>query len=156
MSRARVCGRGGGAAGGDVNFLRRRIGLHRNAVKVAAKIVVGTSKSNKNRTVELLKFVVDALAETAAEEDRYPAPSTMPKVRFHVPPSDRACAAAHRCLVGDQRRGEPKGGPEDAGPLCERGHDLRCVRRFVRLRPAVCCAECGAKCGHARLTPANG
>lgn len=34
---------------GDVNFLRRRIELHRNAVQVGTRIVVGTLKSNENR-----------------------------------------------------------------------------------------------------------
>ena len=34
---------------GDVDFLHRRIGLHRNAVQVGAKVIVGTLKSNENR-----------------------------------------------------------------------------------------------------------
>lgn len=35
---------------GDVDFLRRRIELHRNAVQVNSRFVVGSLKSNKNRT----------------------------------------------------------------------------------------------------------
>lgn len=54
----------------DIDFLRRRIHLHRNAVQVGSKIVVGTLKSNKNRTVMLPNFVFDALAETAKGKDR--------------------------------------------------------------------------------------
>jgi len=54
----------------DVDFLRRRIELHRNAVQVGTRIVVGTLKSNENRTVVLPKFVVDALAETAKGKGR--------------------------------------------------------------------------------------
>jgi integrase len=50
---------------GDVEFLRRRIELHRNAVQVGSKVIVGTLKSNENRTVVLPRFVIDALAETA-------------------------------------------------------------------------------------------
>jgi integrase len=50
---------------GDVDFLRRRIDLHRNAVQVGTKIVVGSLKSNENRTIVLPRFVMDALAETA-------------------------------------------------------------------------------------------
>ena len=46
----------------DVDFLRRRIELHRNAVPVGSSSVVGTLKSNKNRTVVLPAFVVDELA----------------------------------------------------------------------------------------------
>jgi integrase len=55
---------------GDVDFLRRRIELHRNAVKVSNRIVVGTLKSNRNRTVVLPGFVIDALAQTAAGKSR--------------------------------------------------------------------------------------
>jgi integrase len=55
---------------GDVDFLRRRIELHRNAVQVGTKVVVGTLKSNENRTVVLPKFVIDALAETAKGKGR--------------------------------------------------------------------------------------
>jgi integrase len=55
---------------GDVDFLRRRIELHRNAVQVGTKIVVGTLKSNENRTVVLPNFVIDALAATAKGRGR--------------------------------------------------------------------------------------
>lgn len=54
----------------DIDFLRRRVQLHRNAVKVGGEIVVGTLKSNKNRTVVLPAFVVDALASTAQGKGR--------------------------------------------------------------------------------------
>jgi integrase len=49
----------------DVNFLRRRVDLHRNAVQVGAEFAVGSLKSNKSRVVVLPGFVIDALAETA-------------------------------------------------------------------------------------------
>jgi Phage integrase family len=48
-----------------IDFLRRRIQLHRNAVMVNGAVAVGTLKSNKNRMVVLPQFVVDALAKTA-------------------------------------------------------------------------------------------
>ena len=49
----------------DVDFLRRRITLHTNAVKVGGDFAVGSLKSNKNRTVVVPVFVVDALARSA-------------------------------------------------------------------------------------------
>ena len=55
---------------GDVDFLRRRIELHRDAVAVGSTIVVGTLKSNKNRMVVVPEFVIDALAETAKGKER--------------------------------------------------------------------------------------
>lgn len=54
----------------DVDFLRRRVALHRNAVKVGGEFVVGSLKSNKNRTVALPAFVIDALAQTANGKGR--------------------------------------------------------------------------------------
>jgi integrase len=54
----------------DVDFLRRRVELHRNAVMVNTRIVVGTLKSNKDRAVVLPAFVVDAIAATAAGKGR--------------------------------------------------------------------------------------
>jgi integrase len=54
----------------DVDFLRRRVRLHRNAVQVGREFAVGSLKSNKNRTVVLPSFVIDALAKTAEGKDR--------------------------------------------------------------------------------------
>lgn len=54
----------------DVDFLRRRITLHRNAVQVGRQIVVGSLKSGENRTVVLAGFVADALARDCEGKGR--------------------------------------------------------------------------------------
>ena len=54
----------------DIDFLRRRIALHRNVVRVRSQFVVGSLKSNKNRTVVVPAFVMDALAATAVGKGR--------------------------------------------------------------------------------------
>jgi integrase len=54
----------------DIDFLRRRVELHRNAVTVGRQTFVGTLKSGKNRTVVLPTFVTDALAQTAKGKGR--------------------------------------------------------------------------------------
>jgi integrase len=54
----------------DVDFLRRRIELHRNAVAVGKGFEVGSLKSGKNRAVVLPGFVIDALAQTAEGKGR--------------------------------------------------------------------------------------
>lgn len=54
----------------DIDFLRRRVSLHRNAVKVGGRFEVGSLKSNRNRTVAVPSFVIDALADTAAGKIR--------------------------------------------------------------------------------------
>jgi integrase len=55
---------------GDVNFLRRRIDLHRNAVRVGSSVVVGTLKSGKNRAIVLPRLVINELAATAQGKRR--------------------------------------------------------------------------------------
>ena len=59
----------------DVDFLRRRIHLHRNAVTVGKQTWLGTLKSGKNRTVALPGFVTDALAQTCKGKQRTRAPT---------------------------------------------------------------------------------
>ena len=53
-----------------VDFLRRRISLHRNAVRAGAQSILGTLKSNKNRTVALPGFVIEALSVTGEGKRR--------------------------------------------------------------------------------------
>ena len=55
---------------GDIDFLRRRILLHRNAVAMGKHFEVGSLKSNKNRSVALPAFVIDAVAQTAEGKGR--------------------------------------------------------------------------------------
>lgn len=54
----------------DIDFLRRRVALHRNAVTIGRQTFVGTLKRGKNRTVVLPAFVADALAQTAHGKGR--------------------------------------------------------------------------------------
>ncbi|QFS93781.1 Transposase [Mycobacterium sp. THAF192] len=49
---------------GDVDFLKRRVVLHENAVTVGTRVHVGTLKSGEKRTVALAGFVVEELAKT--------------------------------------------------------------------------------------------
>lgn len=48
----------------DIDFLRHRVELHRNAVTVSTRTIVGTLKSGQNRTLALAAFVVEELAAT--------------------------------------------------------------------------------------------
>ncbi len=54
----------------DIDFFRRRITLHRNAVRVGREVVVGTLKSGKSRAVVLPQPVIDALAVTCEGKGR--------------------------------------------------------------------------------------
>lgn len=49
---------------GDIDFLKRKVVLHENAVTVGADVHLGTLKSGKDRTVVLPKFVVEEIAKT--------------------------------------------------------------------------------------------
>ena len=69
----------------DVDFLRRRLVLHENAVAVGGRTHVGTLKTGHSRSVALPAFVVDELAATCAGKDRddliWPARSTAARRR---------------------------------------------------------------------------
>jgi integrase len=54
----------------DIDWLQCRISLTRNAVMVGGTVVMGTLKGNKNRTVVVPRFVIDALSATAAGKSR--------------------------------------------------------------------------------------
>lgn len=54
----------------DIDFLKRKIVLHENAVSVGSKVHVGTLKSGKHRTIALPGFVVDELSRTCDGKER--------------------------------------------------------------------------------------
>ena len=62
--------RGGGAAGGRHRLATSSRDLTRNAVRSTVDVVVGTLKGDKNRTVALPAFVLDALAESCQGKGR--------------------------------------------------------------------------------------
>lgn len=49
---------------GDIDFLKRRVTLHENAVTVGGDVHLGSLKSGKSRTVVLPAFVVEELSKT--------------------------------------------------------------------------------------------
>ena len=63
----------------DIDFLRRRISLHRNVTQVRGQMIEGTLKSNKSRVVVVPTFVIEAVAATAEGKARgdllWPNPS---------------------------------------------------------------------------------
>lgn len=54
----------------DVDFLRRRITLHRNAVTVGSTTHVGSLKTGNNRVVPLPGFAAEAIAKTCEGKER--------------------------------------------------------------------------------------
>jgi len=78
----------------DVDFLRRRIELHRNVVRVRSQFVVGSLKSHKNRTVVVPAFVMDALAASAAGKGREDLLWTAPYGGYLRPPGGESCSPA--------------------------------------------------------------
>jgi integrase len=99
----------------DVNFLRRRVELHCNAVAVRGQMIVGSLKSGKSRIVVLPAFVVDELSRTC--EGKGPDELLWPSVSggYQHPPRVRSwlSRAVTRC--------------QDADPSFPRitAHDLR-------------------------------
>jgi integrase len=54
----------------DIDWLRCRVNLTRNAVMVGGKVITGPLKGGRNRTLAVPRFVTDALAQTAAGKGR--------------------------------------------------------------------------------------
>jgi integrase len=115
----------------DIDFLRRRVHLHRNAVMVGGKAVVGSLKSGQSRTVVLPSFVVDALSLTAKGKGRgellWPS-----RAGGHLgPPTAKSWlfGAVERCqeAANAARAKEAKNGDEPTTPAFPRitAHALR-------------------------------
>lgn len=88
----------------DVDFLRRRITLHRNAVKVGGQICVGTLKTNKSRTVALPAFVADAVAVACEGKNRDDLLWPSASGSYLAPPSSHnswLAGAVARCRAAD-------------------------------------------------------
>ncbi len=88
----------------DVDFLRRRITLHHNAVKVGRQVVVGSLKSGKSRTVALPQFVLDALAQTCEGKGRDDLLWPSASGGYLAPPSSHdswLSGAVGRCMKAD-------------------------------------------------------
>lgn len=54
----------------DINMLRRRLNIEQNAVEVSGRIVVGTPKGYKVRSVPFPRFLVDDLAKSCEGKHR--------------------------------------------------------------------------------------
>ncbi len=87
----------------DVDFLRRRVALHENAVAVGGRTHVGTLKSGHSRSVALPAFVVDELAATCAGKGRDELIWPAQDGGYLAPPTNKSwmAGAVDRCQKGD-------------------------------------------------------
>lgn len=89
----------------DVDFLRRRIVLHSNAVSVGKTTYVGSLKSGKNRTVALPVFVAEALAKSCENKKRDDLIWSSRDGDYLGPPAGNKSwlsGAVERCQKGDE------------------------------------------------------
>jgi integrase len=88
----------------DVNFLRRRVVLHENAVAVGGRTHVGTLKSGHSRTVALPAFVVDELAATCEGKERDELIWPARDGGYLAPPTIKSwlAGAVERCQKADK------------------------------------------------------
>ncbi|MFZ0718131.1 tyrosine-type recombinase/integrase [Mycobacterium sp.] len=88
----------------DVNFLKRRIVLHENAVAVGGRTHVGTLKSGRSRSVALPTFVVDHLAATCEGKDRNDLIWPAADGGYLAPPTTKSwlAGAVERCQRADK------------------------------------------------------
>jgi integrase len=89
---------------GDVDFLRRRVVLHENAVAVGGRIHVGTLKTGHSRSVALPAFVVDELAATCVGKDRDELIWSAQDGGYLAPPTNKSwmAGAVERCQKADK------------------------------------------------------
>jgi integrase len=88
----------------DVDFLRRRIQLHRNAVVIGREVHLGSLKSGKDRSVALPQFVIDALSTTAEGKGRDDLLWPSATGGYLAPPASRESwlsGAVARCQAAD-------------------------------------------------------
>jgi len=87
----------------DINFLGRRIHLHRNATPVRGQMIEGTLKSNKSRTVMPPLFVFDELARTCEGKDHEDLLWTSSSGGYLSPPRVKSwlSRAVARCQKAD-------------------------------------------------------
>lgn len=89
----------------DIDFLKRRVVLHRNAVTVNNRVHVGTLKSGENRTVALAGFVADELAATCRGKSREDLIWSSRSGGYLAPPSSHdswLSGAVDRCRAADK------------------------------------------------------
>jgi integrase len=122
----------------DVDFLRRRIALHENAVAVGGRTHVGTLKSGRSRSVALPAFVVDELAATCTGKDRDELIWPAQDGGYLAPPTNKSwmAGAVERCQKAD--KAFPRVTAHDL-PLGR--DDPRRVRRSFRLRLHCSCRQ---------------
>lgn len=85
----------------DVDFLRRRIELHSNAVQINGRMVVGSLKSGKSRVVPVPAFVIEQLSAICRGRDDLLFPS--PTGGYLKPPGTESwlTSAVSRCRTAD-------------------------------------------------------
>ena len=88
----------------DIDFLRRRITLHRNAVTVGRDVVVGSLKTGHQRTVPLSTFAAEALAKSCEGKDHDALIWESQKGDYLSPPAGNKSwlsGAVSRCQAAD-------------------------------------------------------
>lgn len=88
----------------DIDFLRRRVHLHTNAVMVGGTAEVGSLKTNKNRTIVLPQSVIDAIAPSAEGKGRDDLLWPARDGGYLGPPTNKSwlSGAVERCQKADK------------------------------------------------------
>src|SRR6476646_10127955 len=88
----------------DIDFLRRRITLHSNAVAVGGEVIVGSLKTGHARTVPLPLFAAEALAKTCQGKNRHELIWPSARGDYLGPPAPQKswlAGAVKRCQKAD-------------------------------------------------------
>jgi integrase len=117
----------------DVDMLRRRIHVRRNAVDVGGDVAVGTPKTHERRTVQLPRFLIDPLAAACRGKGRDDIVFPAARGGYAKPPgaSTWFSGAVSRCVTAaETARAEERGSRPERDPVTPvfprvTPHDLR-------------------------------
>ena len=117
----------------DIDTLRRRIHVRRNAVAVDGEVMVGTPKSHERRTVAFPRFLVEPLAAACRGKGRDSIVFPSPRGGYAKSPgvSTWFCGAVSRCIgAADKARAAERTAHPGVDPVTPEfpritPHDLR-------------------------------
>jgi hypothetical protein len=125
----------------DIDFLRRRVVLHENAIAVGGRTHVGTLKSGRSRSVALPAFVVDELAVTCTGKERDELIWPARDGGYLAPPTNKSWMAGTLQRCQDADKTFPRITAHDLLPYCSVVGDLcwrECESRATDVGPRQC------------------
>jgi integrase len=140
----------------DIEILKRRIHVRRNAVNVGGVVEVGTPKTHERRTVPLPKFLIEPLAAACRGKGRddivfptiHDGYRKSPGVRSWFDGAVTRCTAAAEAARVAERKANPKADPTTPEFPRITPHDLRRTAASVAIAAGANVKDVQRRLGH--------